>query len=1368
MFDEQTKPYADRDEPTTSIQVYLLGSLRIEQHHQPIHLPCRKVEALLAYLLLHPEQHAHDPLATLFWADSTDEKARHSLHTALAALRQILGDSLLLSDHDHVQINPDFPIWVDLYALLAWGKQVDALDLTDPSELRSMLALWRAELLAGFYDDWIMVERQRYHTRLLKFFLTLTQALRTASEYAPAIEVAQKILVFEPANEHAHQHLMFCYMATCDHSAAIRQYEQCARALDLELGTLPRPETLALYQSIKQRRPEEGSLQAKITNLPIPLTSFVGRTLQMREIKWMIKAASNQSEQNQARLLTLVGAGGCGKTRLVIQVATDLIDSFANGVWWVDLTTVSDGALVARALAKALGVNALDEQKLPQVLANYLDDKQLLLVIDNCEHLIDACSTLLATLLSSAPRLQILATSREALHIGGETLWHVPTLTLPDQAQRNLSNNADLDFLLQTECVRLFVERAAAVQQGFRLTSENAQSVFEICERLDGIPLAIELAAARVRVLSVEQIAAYLTSAIGARFALLTQSQRSALPRQQTLLATIDWSYNLLDENERLFFRQAAVFQGGFTLEALQEILDLRFEILDCGPSAACLQIQNLKSKIQNPLDLLTQLIDKSLIIAESEGSQKRYRLLESLREYAWGRLASSAELETLQQQHANFFLRLAEQAATALQSIDQKLWLERLTLEYGNLHAALTWFEKKHQVEAGLCMGRALEEFWYRRGYFREGQRWLETFLQLGLDETKDRALCIDVQSALAALNIGLSNFVVAQTLFEQNLILSRRIDYIVGVEDALIGLGTVYWELGDYPSATPIIDEALHLCRSTQHLAQVTRAANIRGLIDWSLGNVPAAIDRFCEALALARKAGDLGKVSTFLFNLANMKSKQGDYAESRRLYEESIAISRQLGDEAGIADVLINLGSLAIDQGEFAVAARYLHEAAQINNKLGDHADVAYSLCHLAGIAFYSEQYAEAQQQYQEALALFRTAGNKRMMGRALAGLGHIACRQGNLVMAATLCAEALTLRYTIGHKAGVLFSLEASYVELALAVDQPVVAARLLAATDSLYEEISTTRPPLKTTTFEELCVKVQAQLGAATFANAWGEGQLLSLDQAVTLALSIRTLATETESETGLRFCALGPARVYDGKRLLTSADWTYDKARELVFYLLCQPNSSQAEIGLHFWPDATAEQVRKRFSAALSHARNALGRQTEWIIRANGHYRFDPARAVCFDVDLFEAKVKAAKLQIKNNQSTELVIQLLEEALSLYQGDFVEDLLDGEWQQARRATLRNVYLDALMTLASLHAAAHQFDRAIPLYQRALVKDPYLEEAHTGLMRSFSRLNQRGQALRQYDALVVALADLGVVPSVETQTLLQRLSHGEPL
>jgi DNA-binding SARP family transcriptional activator len=467
---------------TPSFRLYFLGSFRVERDGETIHLPTRKTESLLAYLVLHPEEHLREKIATLFWGESSDEHARRSLRMALTAVRQQLGTELLLTDRETVQLNPDSGLWVDALEFEILAREFLA---TDQSALHINNELYRGELLDGFDDEWIRNERARLRTLYLDVLLRLTQRFREQGEYSRAIETAHQVLATDVANERAHQQLMWCYLFLDEREAAFKQYAECRRALQEELDVEPSPDTEALYQRIKQATVGKPNLETANTNLPIPLTSFVGRTRELAIVKQLLASA---------RLITLTGVGGCGKTRLAIQVATDSVEQFADGVWWLELAAVSDASLVPHLVRKVLGlIETLDVPVLDQ-LVNYLHSKQLLLVLDNCEHLVAACALLAERILSHCPDVQILATSREALNLSGEVAWLVPSLSLPAGKA-----TPSLETLMQWEGIRLFVERAQGRGADFAITPSNMDALMQICYRLDGIPLAIELAAARIK-----------------------------------------------------------------------------------------------------------------------------------------------------------------------------------------------------------------------------------------------------------------------------------------------------------------------------------------------------------------------------------------------------------------------------------------------------------------------------------------------------------------------------------------------------------------------------------------------------------------------------------------------------------------------------------------------------------------------------------------------------------------------------------------------------------------------------------------------------------------------------------------------------
>ena len=632
--------------PTLHIQ--LLGGFRLLSGDTPVtSVDLPRMQSLLAYLLLQREvPHSRQHLAFLLWPDSTEHQARSNLRTLIARLRTALpnADAFITADNQYLQWRPDAP-WTldvaDLERALAAANQAEhsGNQVALRAALEQAVELYRGDLLPSCYDDWLLPEREGLRQRLLGALERLILLLEAQRDYSAAIQAGQRLLRHDPLHEVTYQHLMRLHALSGDRASALRVYQTCVTVLRRELDVDPSHATRETYEHLAEIEelpaPSAGSSTPtspadRPYNLPIPLTSFVGRSRERAEVARLLATT---------RLLTLTGAGGCGKTRLALAVASDLVPVYHDGVVLVELAALADPILVPQAVAAALGVHEEPQRPLIATLIDTLRPKQLLLVLDNCEHLIDACARLAATLLGACPRLRLLATSRESLGVAGETGWLVPSLSLP-AAQPLADANADLiSTLMASEAVGLFVERAAAALPTFALTTDNALAVAQVCRRLDGIPLAIELAAARVKVLTVAQIAARL----GDCFRLLSAGSRTALPRQQTLRAAIDWSYDLLAKPERALFRRLAVFAGGWTLEAAEAV---------CADAALPNRI--LDSDV---LELLAHLVDKSLVVVDTPPSgDARYRLLETMRQYSQEKLHDSAEAASIHQQHVALF----------------------------------------------------------------------------------------------------------------------------------------------------------------------------------------------------------------------------------------------------------------------------------------------------------------------------------------------------------------------------------------------------------------------------------------------------------------------------------------------------------------------------------------------------------------------------------------------------------------------------------------------------------------------------------------------------------------------------------------
>lgn len=883
---------------TAKIRINLLGNYQIEQQARPIRLSTRKTESLLAYLVLHPQSHGRETLAALFWGDSSDTKARNSLRNALTVLRKRLGHNLLLVDRQSVSINTDYPLWVDVLEFET--QATNYLAATNPESNQVNIDLYQNNLLTEFYDEWIFPLREHYRSLFIKTLLQVTQQMRSQSEYEKAIETASKIIKFDPSNERAHQHIMFCHAAMGNRNAAIKQYEECHRILTEELGVEPEKETSVLYEWIKQTPSEANSLEAQITNLPFSLTSFVGRKRELSEIKQKLITT---------RLLTLTGPGGSGKTRLALQIGIELLDNFKDGIWWVDLTTLKDKSLVAYLIAKSMGVHEIPNQPLEETLVHFLHSKHLLLIIDNCEHLIEPCANITHFLSERCSQLTILATSRESLNVAGEQTWQVPTLSLPDTQKISL-----IDLLLEYEAIRLFVERAKTSNSEFIISEQNASFVAQICSRLDGIPLALELAAARIKLLTPEQIATRLDD----RFRLLTGGSRTAPLRHQTLQATMDWSYDLLNDKEQRLFRSLAVFSGSWDLDATEMI---------CSASGHI-----KKSEI---LDLLTNLVDKSLVIQDgAENGKSRYRLLETIRQYALEMLIQSGESHKVQKYHLDHYLRLVESAKPHLGFFlaDKEMlsWLGVLIPEHDNLRAAITFCKANpSHVEAGLNMAGNLHWYFLLHNCLSEGRDWI---------------------TELSAKGITLSTAIQAQALLTSGFL--------------------ACWQ-GNFASARPNLEASLKLFEEINDGAGIAFSLHGLGFAANGLGEHAEAGQYFGKCLQTARKMDDKWIISIALHFIAIGTSFQGNYELARSQFEECISLMKEgYGTAQGIAFSEFHLGRIARIHGNLASAQHHHTTGLELFARMGDKRGIGYSLIGFACLA-------HAQEEPQRAARLFGAA-------------------------------------------------------------------------------------------------------------------------------------------------------------------------------------------------------------------------------------------------------------------------------------------------------------------------------------------------------------------------------------------------------
>ena len=652
-------------------------------------------------------------------------------------------------------------------------------------------------------------------------------------------------------------------------------------------------------------------------NLPAPRTSFVGREREMIEVKRAL---------SMTRLLTLAGAGGSGKTRLALEVGRDLVGAYPDGVWLVELAPLSEGPLVPKAMAEALGVPERQGEPMAGTLAEVLRDRRSLLILDNCEHLVGAVARMVDTLLDACPHLRILATSREDLGIAGELNWQVPSLSVPD------GQSSAVEEVESYESARLFAARASYRSRNFSVTPENARSVAMICRRLDGIPLAIELAAARVGSLSVEQIATRLDDSLG----LLTGGGGTTVPRHRTLEGTLDWSHELLSGDEKRLFGRLSVFAGGWTLEAS--------EAVGAGEGVEEGEI----------LDLLSGLVEKSLIIARgSDEGGVRYRMLEPIRQYAQEKLEERGEAEEVRRRHAALFLSLAEEAEPRLRGPEDRAWLDRLEEEHDNMRAALSWALEREEVELALRLAGVLETFWQAHGHWSDGRKWLEA--ALAGDKRASVAARIRALEALLWLTYDQFDIERMAAVAQEGMKLSAEAEIDSSLAASLrIMLACPAWLGGDYERGRELLEESITLSREAGDKVKIAEAAFQLVVVTDGLGERARAKEIFEGVISVCREVGYAYRLPDSLLSLGYTFMLEGDYERGAALNEEAVAICREHGYRQKLNYALDNLGWAALLRGDYEGAKPFYEESLVVSKELGDRSIASESLEGMACIS------------------------------------------------------------------------------------------------------------------------------------------------------------------------------------------------------------------------------------------------------------------------------------------------------------------------------------------------------------------------------------------------------------------------------
>jgi predicted ATPase/DNA-binding SARP family transcriptional activator/Tfp pilus assembly protein PilF len=1087
-------------------------------------------------------------------------------------------------------------------------------------------------------------------------------------------------------------------------------------------------------------------------NLPRLLTAFIGREAEI---------ASITHEFADARLLTLTGPGGGGKTRLALQVAAEVMPTFRDGAWWCDLAGVTDPAYVVQTISSALHLSAPADQPPLDGLTAALRGQQALLVLDNCEHMLSACAALSLAVLHVCPGVTILATSLQPLGLPEETIWHVPPLSLTAHAEAGSAAS-------EPDAVRLFVNRAARASASFQLTPENHPAVLAICQRLDGLPLALELAAARAGLLSPAQIAQRLDDVFG----LLTRGSTSSLPRHQTLRATMDWSYGLLTEPEQWLLRQLSVFAGSFTVDMVEAVCG------DGGPA-------------RTVVDTLFDLTDKSLILMHEPAAQggARIRLLETVRQYAREKLEVAGEAAGVRTHLLAWALQFAEEAEPYLAGTDQVTWMNRLEAEHDQFRAVLRWATVSRAVAPGLRLIRALWRFWLTRGYWSEGRDWCTELMNLDQElRATEPARVAEVSDGLRArilfcagtLAYRQNDVPSSLALGEASLPLAQAAGDKLEQVHAFNLISVNVQEQGDMTRARESLEAALAVARTLEDPTNLRPILNNLGTLGHDTGDYRSARSYYEESLAIGRQRPSDHLTIVELYNLGELARLQGDDARARALLDETLAISVRLGDVFTRASTLSELGYLARNQRDFATAERYFQQALELREKHGEHRRLGYSLFDLGNVARDQGQPTRAQEYYERGLTHARQLGDAWGLARASYGLGLLAFGQGQLDEAAQALRESIRNYHIVQEPYELIGALEDLAGVLARQgnFQRP---AQWLAVCAARRETMGAPVPPPERERYQATEQLLRAALGEAAYEAVQAEAipaeaggvTLERVVQEATGAEPAPALTTAHSAAASappqplLHVFALGPVRVMAGSHQVTAAEWKYAKAKELLFYLLEHSSASKAQIGLDLWPDASPEQLRDIFHRVLHQLRRALG-APDWITYESESYALSGARPFEYDVPAFEAHVRRAQVQVRAGAAGHgLAIEHLEAAAQLWHGDFLTDLEAGEWAVIRREALRQSLLDALLQLGQLHFAAARYVVAADVYQRVLSLDPYLEMGHRELMRCHARRGETGRAVRQYQTLRELLhKDLHSEPSPETLLLYERLRRGD--
>lgn len=993
-----------------------------------------KKRGLLALLLLHAnETVSTERLIDALWGDAPPQSARSIVQSYVSQLRKQLQCGAISEDSTILQTRPagyllkvgSGELDVDDFLQLAedgrTALRAGSLDQAS-SKLAAAMSLMNGSPLADLATEPFA---QSHIARLEELAVaTLEDRIETdlaLGRHSHVIARLDLAIADHPLRERLRELMMLALYRTGRQAEALNVFRETRVRLVDELGIEPGRALQDLQARILAEDPTllgERKDPETPGNLGVPLTTFVGREKELHELRELTE---------KERLITLNGIGGVGKSRLAIELATSRKDAFQDGVWIIQLAPLTDESLISQSVAAALNIREQPDQEMLHTLLDFIRNREILLILDNCEHLIRGCALFAETALSHAPSLRIIATSRESLGITGEIQWRVPSLSLPD-----LHSSSSLRQARSSEAIELFHQRAREVNNRFSLTEDNWPTVARICERLDGIPLAIELAAGLCKALSAEEISDRLVD----RFSLLTGGSRTALPRQQTLIATMDWSYDLLPEDERRILRQLSVFSGGFSLEAAEAVV---------GEDAEPLEV----------LRGIVNLVSKSLIVQEQEGPNTRYDILETVRQYAAQRLLESGESANARNRHLDYFLDRAEAAEPHLHAGSQETVVTSLELEHDNYRAALDWSIDRIPAKA-IRLAAALWYFWDLHGHLIEGRRWLKT--------------------ALAAHPGSLTSW-------------QGR---------ALMGAGSLERAQGNLEEARRLLEQALNVYRELRDEVGTARALDELGSIAYLKCDFQMGESLCGQSLALYRKHHDLEGVASSLFSMGHWATTRGQFEDSDSLLNECLTLCKSLGFVQGQGAALASIARLRLHLGDAEMASRLASQALEYSTRIRDDWNIGFIELVSGEAAIHRIDLDLADRHLLASLGHFKTRGDQWGSARSMRCMASVKRMRGQMQPARFMLEHSMTICKSLESHWDLAHALE-EQAHLVIAEKQDLKAAMTsLGAAQLLRDTVGAPLPPVDQAAWFSIVSRAKTELGEAQTSSCLEIGQRRAL------------------------------------------------------------------------------------------------------------------------------------------------------------------------------------------------------------------------------------------------------------------------------